>query len=478
MGILDRFRKTITTRFAAGKTQNQDPNVSVPEFGGSRQSIPTFRQTGGGFGGLPKRTQAQLQVTEASLRNANLNDIVSILVDAHPDLSYAVWNFLRLGNTGYKITVKKPGSDKPFTQGDKIIQEFLDRIESPNLEAFTPSRGMNKLLNQLMLSVITRGACSLELVLGVDKTTVAFLAPIDPATIDFKFENDRYVPFAKKLQQNIDIPTFFYETFDAMIDDPYGRSPIWASINMVLFQLQILADIKAVVHNQGYPRFDIKILEEVLLQRMPISIRNNEQEKQKWLNEKLKEIIEMYQSLDADDTFVHFDSIEIGMAGGKGGGGGALIDPEKLMTAIDNLVMTGLKTLSTILGRRSTGNTESFAKIEIKLYTQGIKAIQECVERTMSRALTMMLNISGKQGIVSFKFNEAEIRSELEQQQFEQIRLLNIAYLRDQGWIDQDEASMRAVGKPSVSEPLMNAEAPKNKDGGTPKGNPDTVPSS
>ncbi|MGF7033671.1 hypothetical protein J2T17_004619 [Paenibacillus mucilaginosus] len=35
--------------------------------------------------------------------------------------------------------------------------------------------------------------------------------------------------------------------------------------------------------------------------------------------------------------------------------------------------------MSTILGRRSTGNTESFAKIEIKLYIQGVRALQRVV---------------------------------------------------------------------------------------------------
>lgn len=317
----------------------------------------------------------------------------------------------------------------------------------------------------------------MELVLTGDKTGVGFLAPVDPGTIDFKFEQDRFVPYQNDGKLSLDIPTFLYEGLDSFVDDPYGRSPLLGAINMVMFQLQILADIKAVVHNQGYPRFDIQIVEEVLLQRMPIGIRNNEQEKQKWLNAKLDEIINMYNGLDPDDTFVHFDSIVIGMAGGAKGGG-ALIDPEKLMTAIDNLVMTGLKTLSTILGRRSTGNTESFAKIEIKLYTKGVEALQGVIERLMSRALTLLLNLNGKQGIVKFEFEPVEIRTELEQAQFEQIKLQNIFYKRENGWIDNDMAAMEAVGHLPVSQPNYEAlGVVKNKDGGTPKGSTDNNPS-
>jgi len=239
-----------------------------------------------------------------------------------------------------------------------------------------------------------------------------------------------------------------------------------------------LNDIKAVVHNQGYPRFDITILEEVLLQRMPINIRSNEELKTQWMQERLNEIINLYNNLEPDDTLVHFDSVKVDMVGGKGSaGGGATIDPQKLMQVIDNLIMAGLKTLSTILGRRSTGNTESFAKLEVKLYLQGVKAIQEVVTTILERVLTLYLNLKGKQGIVEVEFNPVEIRTELEQEQFRQIQYQNAAFARDQGWIDQTEAANIAVGHDPVGDPDWEHLQPmKNKDGGTPQGTRDTNP--
>jgi hypothetical protein len=279
---------------------------------------------------------------------------------------------------------------------------------------------------------------------------------------------------------SLDLPTVFIECLDEKIDDPYGRSPIMSALNIIVFQLQVLNDLKAVVHNHGYPRIDIKIVEEVLLKRMPVAIRNNEEKKQSWLSDRLKEIIAMYTDLEPDDAFVHFDSVEIDTAGG-GKGGGAMLDPEKLMNCIDNLIMTGLKTLSTVLGRRSSGNTESFAKLEIKIYMQGVRAMQELVETVLSRALTMALNIRGKQGNVKFKFQPIEIRTELEQEQFRLIKYQNIAYMRDQGWIDQETASQMAIGKSPVAEPnyevLGQSAATTNKDGGTPRPTTDTNPS-
>lgn len=456
-------------------TQNNIPIEYVPDFGGARNSIPKFSQYGSTWGVLPKTTRRELGLDDRKLQNYSVDDLIDILSDAHPDVSFALWNFLRIGNSGYDIEVKKLGSDERFEEAEKEIYEFFDRLSMPSLDRFQKSRSIDKVINQLILSVVTRGAASLEAVLTSDYSDVAFFAPVDPATVEFKFEDGRFIPYQDNQRIRLDIPTFFYEGLDERIDDPYGRSPILGALQIVLFQLQVLNDIKAVVHNQGYPRLDIKVIEEVLLKRMPISIRNNEKEKAKWLKEKLEEIIDMYNNLEPDDTFVHFDSVEVGSAGGSSGGG-ALLDPEKLMHAIDNLIMSGLKTLSTVLGRRSTGNTESFAKLEIKLYLKGVEAVQEVIERIMNMALTLLLNIRGKQGIVKFKFKPVEIRTALEQAQFEQIALQNYAYMRDQGWITQDEAAQRAVGHAPVGEPdweHLGKSTIKNKDGSPTKGNTD-----
>ena len=74
------------------------------------------------------------------------------------------------------------------------------------------------------------------------------------------------------------------------------------------------------------------------------------------------------------------------------------------------------------------------------------------------------------QGVVYFEFNPIEIRTSMETAQFEQVHLLNCQFKRDQGWIDQEEASMMAVGHNPVSEAPINNETPKNSDGGDIKG--------
>lgn len=477
MTLLDKIKsigkKTEPVTDYSSVTDNREP--PTPELGGSRSSLSSNEIGGGLFGALPKKTRTDLGLDDRSLRTYDVFELIDTLMDSHPDVSYALWNFMRLGNSGFTYSVKKVGSYKDYPQGKKDIDDFFMRMKIPNLSGFERSKGMSKLVDQMILLAVTRGAIAGELVMTPDLSEVVRISLVDPATIDFQMINGRYIPTQDNDRVVLDIPTFAYEGIDEKVDDPYGRSPISSALSMVMFQLQVLNDIKAVVHNQGYPRLDLVIIEEVLLKRMPISIRNNEEKKEKWMNDRLNDIVTMYNRLNPDDIFVHYDSLKIGEAGGKGSG--ALIDPEKLMHVIDNLIQSGVKTLSTLLGRRGAGQTESYAKVEIKLYMAGLAGIQRYISNFMEKMLTLYLNMKGKQGIVEFRFKPVEIRSELEQEQFKASRINNIAVMYDRGWISQEEASQMAVGhEPDIPEPRVPGSLVRNAEGYPVAGTTDTNP--
>jgi len=105
------------------------------------------------------------------------------------------------------------------------------------------------------------------------------------------------------------------------------------------------------------------------------------------------------------------------------------------------------------MGRRSQGQTEQYAKLEIKIFMKSVHRVQVIVESVLSRALTKLINIHGMQGYVHFKFKDTEVRTELEKVNFEQIAIQNAAKKRDNGWISQDEASEEVTGTKAVGEP-------------------------
>lgn len=424
------------------ENQNENYERSAPNdtFSGSRK-------TQGLEEGSLYKTGKYVKLNETMFKRYPPKKLLSILKHNHPDVSQAVWNFKIIGNSGYTARVTKLDGVSEHQSGQKVVDDFLRNLDFYESGGFEKTRGLDRVIDQMFDSALLRGAISMEMVLDKSYENALYFASVDPDTIDFKVDKGRLIPYQNSVK--LDIPTFFHEGIDETEIDPYGTSPFLSVIQTLAFHLQVMEDIKAVIHNQGYGKYDIKIIEEVLLKRMPITIRNNEKKKQEWLNKQLGDIINQYSKLDPDAAFVHFDSVEVGMVEN----GKAMLDPQKIMAVIDTQILGSLKQYSTLMGRRSQGQTEQYAKMEIKIFMKSVQRVRKLIESVLSRALTKLLHLNGMQGFVFFEFEDTEIRTELEKVNFEQIAIQNASKKRDQGWISQDEASMEVTGTKSVSEP-------------------------
>ncbi|WP_163277857.1 hypothetical protein, partial [Klebsiella aerogenes] len=72
----------------------------------------------------------------------------------------------------------------------------------------------------------------------------------------------------------------------------------------------------------GYPRIEIKVLEEILTKNMPATYRQpgREQEKQDWLNARYGEIQSAFDNIAVDQSLVHSDAVELKMLNDKAPG--------------------------------------------------------------------------------------------------------------------------------------------------------------
>lgn len=420
---------------------NNSGRVLPPDtFGGSRK-------TEGLKEGLVYVPKKYYKLTDSMFSRFSPKQLMRILKHNHPDVSQAIWNFKIIGNSGYDVKVTLLDRETEHVSGQKLVDDFLSDLDYYSSTGYEKSRSLDKLIDELFDNLLLRGASSMEMVMDKEFENVLYFTAVDPDSIHFSYEKGRLVPYQGQVK--LDIPTFFHEGIDETETDPYGTSPFLSVIQTLAFHHQVMADLKAVVHNQGYGKYDIKIVEEVLLKRMPIQIRNNEQKKQEWLNTQLAMIIDMYSKLDPDAAFVHFDSVEVNMVETAK----ATIDPQKLMAVIDTQILGALKQYSTLMGRRSQGQTEQYAKLEIKIFMKSVQKVRRNIESILSRALTKYLNINGMQGYVTFEFKDTEIRTELEKVNFEQIAITNAANKRNQGWITQDQASNEVAGQDAVGEP-------------------------
>jgi len=113
------------------------------------------------------------------LRRLPVDELLQILADASPDVSRALWDFLRLCNPGWECKAFYPGTDRPLATGQKLLDDFMAKLKFMH---GTP----DVIINRLFFAAYIRGALLAELVLDADGRTPLDIATPDPATIRFQ----------------------------------------------------------------------------------------------------------------------------------------------------------------------------------------------------------------------------------------------------------------------------------------------------
>ena len=97
MRFLDNIKKVfLPTKYSKGtiNTTNVPDYDPVSDFGGSRTTLPKFIQVGRCIWCITKEIQRELQLDDFTLSTMGVDDLIDTLIDAHPDVSFAVWNFM------------------------------------------------------------------------------------------------------------------------------------------------------------------------------------------------------------------------------------------------------------------------------------------------------------------------------------------------------------------------------------------------
>lgn len=401
-------------------------------LGKGRQSISSYSDTLFGIF-RSRRFQDHHRYDLTRYSSSTAPQLLDILIDSNPDVSQALYSFLRMCNSGFVFEVLKPDG-QPFKEGQAAMDKWVKELQLQQTNrGFKEDRSLNSLVNKIHLSFFVKGAAAGEVAL-TNNFKPNYLAAVDPETIWFKQAGGELIPWQMQPFGNmkrgtwegnykkLDIPSFFYQPLDARLNDVYGVCPILPALQIIFFQLEILQDLQAVVHKAGYPRITVKLLEEILIKNAPPSIKNNAKALATWLTTKKTEIENEYKNINPDDALIHFDSTEISYLETTKGMG--TYDARALIEIIDSQVIASLKTLSTLMGRHR-GRTETYASAEVQLYIKGVEAIQAVSALFMSRELTFSLNMFGLQGYVIFKYLPIELRSKTELAQWDSIRIKN-----------------------------------------------------
>ncbi|MFH1567739.1 MAG: hypothetical protein ABIL09_07035 [Gemmatimonadota bacterium] len=378
--------------------------------------------------------------------------------DYNPDAALAVWNTIRLASKIGQVQVLQFDPNAPEddweTDDDGLRMVLaLDNREEVGREY---GGGFRALAGVLLLTLMTQGAAAIEVALTDDLRDVLDFCPVDPHLITFQRDEERIAhPVLNAIAGKpvlLNELQFRYIPLDPDIDDPHGRSPMWPTLESITFQTEVLRDLKAVAHNQGYPRIDVAIVEEIVLKNTPshLQLPGREDELKAWLDGYLSDLADTYESLNPDDAFLHWDWVQVNMTGpGKGGSGS--IDIKALIQIVEAQVISSLKSLPILLGRNE-GSTTTHATVQWQIYAEGIESLQGIVRKALEWACNLALQVWGRQSVCRIEFEAPRKTDRYAEAQADLLEAQTWELLVDRGWADDDEAAQAMLGHDATGE--------------------------
>lgn len=377
-------------------------------------------------------------------------EAINFLRKKTPDVSMATWNFLRMANQGHKMEFYYKG--KRNKRAEEKWREFAERVNAIS------NSGMDGLIDQIHASAFLRGAMGVEVEVNKERTDVVDIYPIIPQTIKWELEerNGRktWIPYQQQMMQKVSLEkaNFFWVPVDPDIDDPRGNLVMTPVLWAIDFQLQILQDLQAVLHHQGWPRNDIVIDREAFMKQIPPDCKHNPVKQQAWFKKEWAKIIDMFSELKPDSDYIHFDDIKVNM---QQGGTGRSLDVRAIDELVSVQVLNGLKQMGILTNRvGGLGQTESWGSITFKIFCDGIASIQRGSKRLIEEVARLWLRVNGMQGTPVFTHNVVDWENEEQKYKVQLMKQEFYAIAQLMKWVDGDVCAQEVMGvEKSVGEP-------------------------
>lgn len=394
--------------------------------------------------------------------------LMQLLADVSPDVSRALWDFLRLGNPGFACKAYKPKvrDEKGQRVKDDAAQDALDAFLSSLHGPYTESNAVhaNTVINSLFIACFLRGAMCAELVLDESGRVPLEIATPDPASIKFRkiadpargpvwqmgqWQRGEFVP--------LDRPTIAYVPVDPFPGSPYGRPLAAPALFASLFLLGLLHDLRRVVAQQGYPRLDIEVISEKLRAAMPQDVKGNGTTMKEWSDAAIAEIVATYEGLEPDEAYVHTDVVKVNRPVGAADAS-SLGGLDGLIKGLERLLVRALKTFDLFFTTGDGGGDAANSNRKWELMAASIKSVQHLAENLLERHLTLALRVQGREADVEFRFGEIRAAELLRDAQVEALNIRNEREKYAAGWTTQDEASEKITGhKAAEKEPRASS---------------------
>lgn len=404
----------------------------------------------------PRFDVANVDLTSTYRTGGSTVEVVRNLTRFSPELAASRAAHIRIGIPEKYIAIARDPDGAFNREATQLVLQLLRQMNTmPDyINGFSQVGSLRSVSEALARSLFEEGAASLELVLDKTRLPNQFV-PIPESSLIF-YEDGKGTKPAQKVggdELDLDIATFFRVVLDPSLYNAYAESPLESAVQPVFASTTFLSDMRKLCARHIHKRYDISIIEEKLMDRIPPEVSSDPEQLSLYLNGILEEVNTAISDLGVDEALVHYDFFEVKYIEGDTGDTPATFDTVR--NIYDGKIATASKTPPSIMGMGST--TQNVASTETLMFMMNVNGmIRLKLQELYSKALTLAVRLFGLDVTVEFEFDDIDLRPANELEAFKAMKFARITDQLSLGLIGDDEAGLRLTGQlpPAGFKPL------------------------
>lgn len=368
---------------------------------------------------------------------------IEILIDETPDGKQAYNTYLRLANQGINIELYNRNTGRRVKRYDGEVRSFCATLGINNAE------GLDGMIDQLHGCSIARGGMACEVVVSPDANEIEDVLLVDPATFsEYKWieSEHRYAIYQNRDDgKKIDLyeGNFLFIPHQPKAGRPDGTLQFLPAVLTMTQFYQLFSDSMKILNRIGYPRYEVKIDQEAVLNSLPASDKVSLEKQYAAYQKVFDEVVSQLRQIGKDSDFVHFSTNEVSVLGGGVNGSG--IDIRAWFEVLEPLIVNSFNMTPVLMGRLTSGSY-SLGTVEFKIVTDTVDSMRRGSKRIIEEIVNIWARVHGYPVYAVVTHNPINWEVMKEKLETELLNMEKSRRAEEYGWIDHDEAAMNGIG--------------------------------
>lgn len=368
---------------------------------------------------------------------------IDIIVEETPDGKQAYNTYLRLANQGVNIELYNRNTGRRVKRYDNDVRDFCSKLGINNAE------GLDGMIDQLHGSAITHGGMACEVIVSEDASEIEDVVLVDPATfIEYKWleKENRYAIYQMRDDgKKVDLyeGNFLFIPHQPKVGRPDGTLHFLPATNTEPMFYQTWGDGQTILHRIGFPRYEVEIDQEAVLNSLPASAKSTLDKQMESYGKIFDDAERNLRNIGKDSDFIHFSSQKVNILGGGVNGSG--IDMRAWFEVLEPLIVNSFNMTPVLMGRLKSGSY-SLGTVEFKIVTDTVDSMRRGSKRIIEEIINIWARVHGLPVYAVVTHNPINWEVQKEKLETELMKIEKARRAEEYGWTDHDVAAMNGVG--------------------------------